>query len=187
MVKIDPLRFLRAAEFHDKVTVSLKDAVFLAVLDQLWQRSGYPVITEENIEQNVSLEVKDEDLEKALDQFCKPLNLKWFRAYLVVKPEELTRDEARQRMQQQMEQRWNQQWSDYWSKNPEERQQSLQQRIDRLKNIPPERLQRMQQSGRGSRMVERYTNYMTKLTPDQRREIAPLVREIARVFGGVAK
>lgn len=183
-VTIDPLRFLKSREYHDKVTVTLKDAEFLAVLDALWQQSGYPVVTEEDLQQKASLEAKDRDLERALDDLCQPLNLKWFRAYLVAKPEELTREQFQQRMEQRREQRWNQWWSDFWSKSPPERQKMLQERIDQLRNIPPDRLQRIQQSRRAARIMERYTNYMTKLTAEQRQEIAPLIREVGRVFGG---
>lgn len=175
---IDPLRFLRAAEFRDKVSGSLQQVDLPTALLELWNASGYPIVTEETDDKPVSINATDEDLEKVLEQVCQTLDLRWHRAYLVTKPQEMTREQ----MAQRMEQGWNQTWDMFWKQDPATRQQWLQTGISMIKNIPPDRLEQIRKAEWAPRIVERFTNFMTNITPEQRQEIAPLVRELMNAF-----
>jgi hypothetical protein len=176
----DPLRPFRAAEYHEQVDLSVQNATLLSALDALWGASGHPVVAEEDLKGQVSVEAKQEALEGVLDKLCTPLNLKWRRAYLAVPLEELTRDELGQRMNQG----WNMMWDSFFALDAPARQQWLQWGISMLKSIPPAQVAQIRQSQFAPRMVEAATQLVTRLNAQQRREVAPLAQMLLSVFGG---
>jgi len=115
-----------------------------------------------------------------LDKLCTPLNLKWRRVYLVVPLEELNRDQVAQRMNQG----WNMMWDSFFSLDAPARQKWLQWGISMLQSIPPAQVAQIRQSEFAPRMVEAATQLVTRLNPQQRREVAPLAQMLLSVFGG---
>jgi len=176
----DPLRPFRAAEYHEQVDLSVQNGTLLSALDALWGASGYPVVAEEDLQGDVSVEAKQEALETVLDKLCTPLNLKWRRVYLVVPLEELNRDQVAQRMNQG----WNMMWDSFFSLDAPARQKWLQWGISMLQSIPPAQVAQIRQSEFAPRMVEAATQLVTRLNPQQRREVAPLAQMLLSVFGG---
>jgi hypothetical protein len=175
----DPVDMLKGPYQFETITLQLKAAPAQDAVDQFRLQSGYPVLLEEGLPGTVTLDVKDEKLDKVLDAIAAPLQAKWHAFYLVGEPREMTPDEIEQRVADGLQQAAN--W--FFQQPPEKRGEIMQQAADRMNNLPPEVRDQIRQSPLAPRITQRVMGFVTTLTPDQRREVSPLLKAFVKIVG----
>ena len=165
--------------FHaEQVSLKLDAADIREALKQFTLQSGYITLLSADVTGKVTLDVTNEELPKALDAICAPANAKWRLLYIIGKPREVTPDEMEQRVME-MVQRGAE---DFWKQPPEQRQQIMQRITEGMGSIPPEARNAIKNSPWTGRIMGRVMQFIFTLTPDQRREIAPLMQGIGKLM-----
>lgn len=160
-----------------KETISLQvtNASLLDTLLAFLGQSGYVVLYESGLAANFTLDLKDTPVEKVLDEIARPLGAQWRKFYVLCQPKPFTPQELAERMETAMQRAW----TDFWQKSPEERAAVIQRYVEAVQNVPPE--------GQGFLkriapwIMSRMAQYSANLTPEQRREIQPLVKALGAV------
>jgi hypothetical protein len=176
----DPLREVVSRGYTDKLTLDLKDVSLEAALDEVRGLSGFYVLADEDLKGAISLQLKDADVEQAIDQIATTLKAKWRRAYIVTKPRPQTQDEVYKRL----DEGFDRGVAEFWSKSPDERKKIINDIAQRLQNLPPDVRQMAKSFPLGKRILTKVIQYNAGLGGAQRQEIGPAVREVARLFGG---
>lgn len=195
----DPLRGLLLAGRTDEITLALPDASVADALTEFMIKSRFLVIADEGLTGDLSLQLEDASPSEALDTIAEAAGLQWREVYLVSAPRQLTEQEIADReatRQERREERFNEHWSEFWQQPAQERTAEIEERIERMERMAermqeraaanPERAQRWQ--GRMQRGMERrltqMMNYSERLTPEQRRELKPLLQAMGRINAG---
>ena len=180
MGTFDPLREVVSRAYTDKVTLDVTDASLDAALDAIRGASGFAVIADEDLKGTFTLQMKDADLEQAIDQIATKLNAKWRRAYVVTKPRPQTQDEINKRL----DEGFDRGIAEFWSKSPEERQKIINEIANRLANLPPQVRDMAKNFPLGKHILTKVVQYNAGLGGAQRQEIAPAVKAVVKLFGG---
>jgi len=175
----DPLDMVRGPFHLEQITLQLQGAPAQDAVDKFMLESGYPVLLEQGLEGAVTLDVKAEKLSRILDAVAEQLAARWRMSYLIAQPHEMTADEMQQRLTQGLGQLAG--W--FFGLPPDQRQRIMDQTVQRLQNIPPEARDRIKQSAWAPRIMQTVMLSVTQLTPDQRREVSPLLRGLAGLLG----
>ncbi|MFO8078944.1 MAG: hypothetical protein R6V07_01440 [Armatimonadota bacterium] len=195
----DPLRGLLLAGRTDEITLDLTDVSVADALTELMIKSRFLVVADEDLTGEVSLQLEDVSPSEALDAIAEAAGSQWRPVYLVSAPRELTQQEITDReatREERREERFNERWGEFWQQPAHERTSEIQERIERMERMAermqeraaenPERAQRWQ--GRMQRGMERrltqMMNYSERLTPEQRRELKPLLQAMAKINAG---
>jgi len=178
-IMFDPVGMLRGPFHFETISLQLAAVSPQEALDQFMLQSGYPVLLAQGLEGTVTLDVKDGELDKLLDTLAEQLQARWHVFYLVGQPREMTPDEMEQRVTEGMQQAAG--W--FFQQPPEKRQQIMQQASDRVKNLPPEVRDQIRQSPWAPRITQRVIAFVTTLTPEQRREVSPLLKAFVQIVG----
>ena len=176
----DPLREVVSRAYADKVTLDLKDASLEAALDGIRSTSGFFVIADEDLKGTFTLQLTDTDVEQAIDQIATKLNAKWRRAYIVTKPRPQSQDEINKRL----DEGFDRGTAEFWSKSPDERKKIINEIATRLQSLPPQVRDMAKNFPLGKHILTKVVQYNAGLGGEQRKEIAPAVREVVKLFGG---
>lgn len=185
----DPIRALLLPARSDTISLDLTEASLEEALSAFMAESCFlVVVTDEELEGQVTVQVEEGPLSEALDAIAGAVGAEWRTVYIISEPRELSDAEVAERqtqMEQRREQRFTQMWGRFWQMTPEERAESIQRRVqrmeDRLQNLPPERMERFQR--RISRRLSRMTQYSATLPTEQRLELKPLLQALAKAKG----
>jgi type II secretory pathway component GspD/PulD (secretin) len=175
----DPLEAVKGPFHLEQITLQLQGAPVQDAIDKFMLESGYPVLLEQGLEGAITLDVKAEKLSRILDAVAEQLAVHWRMLYLIGQPHEMTADEMQQRLTQGLEQLAG--W--FFGLPPDQRQTIMQQAVQRLQSIPAEDRDRMRQSPWAPRIMQTLMLSVTQLTPDQRREVSPLLKGLAGLLG----
>ncbi len=182
MMRDDPLRGLMRPGRDETVSLELADSPLSEALAWFFGASGYIAIAPEVAEMTITASVTEAPIGELLDQFAASLQAQWRPFYMLCKPQELTQEQMEQRAEQGFQRGMGQ----LWQMTPEDRSARISRMVDRmtnmsqrLKDAPPERRQRMQ--SRFNRMFGRMTQYSAGLTPEQRKELKPLLRAMGQL------
>ncbi len=178
----DPIRRLLLPARSDAISLDLTGASIQDAVCAFARQSCFLVVADGDLQGEVTVQLEEAPLSEALDAIAGAAEAQWRTVYIVSQPRELTDAEIADRQaqwEQRREQRFQQRWAEFWQMSPEERAASIQRRVDRLNNIPQERLERFKRFA--PRILSRMTQYSATLTPEQRMEIKPLLQAMAKI------
>jgi len=178
-VLFDVVDMLQAPFHAEQVSLKLEAVEVPQALAQFTLGCGYIALLSPDVTGPVTLDVTNEELPKVLDALCAQVNAHWRPLYLIGKAREVSPTEMEQRFSQMLEQGA----AEFWKQPPEERARIIQRITDRMANIPPEVQTAVKSSPWTSRLMGRAMQFVFTLTPDQRREIAPLLQGAVKLFG----
>lgn len=176
---IDQVDMLKGPYHFETISLQLAGLSVPEAFDQFRLQSGYPVLVEEGLEGTLTLDVKDEKLSKVLEALAGQLHAQWHVIYLVGQPREMTPDEMERRVSEGLQQAAG--W--FFQQPLEKRQQIMQQATDRVKNLSPDVKNEIRQSPWAPRITQRVMGFVTTLTPEQRREVSPLLKAFVQIVG----
>jgi len=178
----DELRGLLMPARFDTVSLDLTDVSLGQAISEFTAQTGFLVLVDEELDGVVTLQLEDAELDEALAAFAEAAGAQWRPFYVLGQPRELSEAEVAERQEQfgqRREEMFARMWGDFWQMTAQERADRIQRIVDRIENIPPERMARGQR--RLSRMLPRLVDYTTTLTPEQRLELKPLLQAMARL------
>jgi hypothetical protein len=165
--------------FHaEQITLKLDAAEVREALKQFTLQSGYITLLADDVTGQVTLDVTDEKLPKVLDMICEATDTKWRPLYIIGKPRELTPDEMEQRLADMMQRGAD----EFWKLPPDQRQDIIQRLTERMASIPPDARAAIRNSPWTGRIMGRVMQFMFTLTPEQRREISPLMQGFGKLM-----
>lgn len=173
----------------ESITLSLADEQLAQALFDLTTAGGFLVAATPDLTGAITLEAQDKPIDEVLTQIGTAVGGKWRPIYLLALPRQLTEGEQ----EQMMEARETRGWARFWAKTPEERKQDVERRVQGLQRFAemarqpgqdgqPNRMAGMFQRF-APRMLNRMGRYSSTLTPEQRREISPLIRALGKALG----
>jgi len=177
-IMFDGVDMVRGPFHVEEISLKLDGVSVRKALDQFTLQSGYMTLLSPGVEGQVTLDVTNEKLAGVLDAIAAQANAQWRPVYLIGQPREVTADEIDQFVAQQLQDRT----AEFFQLPPEERQQIIQRISDRLANIPPEARTAIKNSPWAPRIMSRVMQFVLTLTPDQRREVAPLLQGVGRLM-----
>jgi len=180
----DPIRRLLLPARSDTISLDLAAASLQEALSAFVAGSCFLVVADEELEGEVTAQLEAAPLAEALDAIAGAVGAEWRPVYLVSQPRQLTDTEVAERQaqfEQRREARFQQRWAEFWQMSPQERAQSIQERVDRLNNMPENRRERYK-ARRGPRSLSRMTQYAATLSPEQRMELKPYLQAIAKAM-----
>ncbi|MBM3499788.1 MAG: hypothetical protein FJX74_14100 [Armatimonadetes bacterium] len=175
----DVVEMLQAPFHAERISLKVEAVDVRQALGQFTLGCGYTVLLSPEVTGQVSLDATDEELSAILDALCEPVNAQWRPLYLIGKAREVSSTEMEQRFTQMLEQGV----TEFWKQPPEDRARIVQRIADRMANIPPEVQTAVKNSPWTSRLMGRAMQFVFTLTPDQRREIAPILQGAVKLFG----
>ena len=175
----DPLRELAFMPHTERITLDLDNAALQKACDEFTFQSGYLVLLEEKVEGLATIHEKDQELPKLLDKLAESGQAKWRAFYVISQPLKLSEEEVEKRMDAGFSRGWQQ----FWSQTPEERATLVQRVVQGLQSLPPQVGERIRSNPRARGMFTRFINANAQLTPEQRREIQPMVQAISKFMG----
>jgi type II secretory pathway component GspD/PulD (secretin) len=175
----DMVDTLQAPFRAEQVSLKLNAAELPEALGQFTLACGYITLLSTDVTGQVTLDVTDEELPKVLDALCAQVNAQWRPLYIIGKAREVSPDEMEQRFTQMLEQGA----AEFWKQSPEQRADIIQRITDRMAKVPPEVRTAIKNSPWTSRIMGRAMQFVFTLTPDQRREITPLLQGAVKLFG----
>ncbi len=166
--------------FHaEQVSLKLDAVEAPEALAQFTLGCGYITLLSPDVTGAVTLDVTEEELPKVLDVLCAQVNAQWRPLYILGKARDVPPDEMEQRFTQMLEQGA----AEFWKQPPEDRARIIQRITDRMAQVPPDVRSAIKSSPWTSRIMGRAMQFVFTLTPDQRREIAPLLQSTAKLVG----
>ncbi|MBM3476999.1 MAG: hypothetical protein FJX75_27330 [Armatimonadetes bacterium] len=178
-IMFDVVDTLRGPFHAEQITLKLDAADIREALKQFTLQSGYITLLSDGVTGQVTLDVTDEKLPKVLDAICAATNAKWRPLYVLGKAREITPDEMEQRLTDMLQRGAD----EFFKLPPDQRQQIIQRLTERMNSIPPEARDAIRNSPWTGRIMGRVMQFMFNLTPDQRREIAPLMQGFGKLMG----
>jgi len=151
----------------------IKEALALFTLD-----CGYMTLLDSAVTGQVTVDATQAELPDVLDDLCEQVGAQWRPVYLIGKARPITPDEMEQRFSEMLERGA----AEFWKLPPEQRADIVQQLTSRMQSIPPEVQSMIKSSPWTSRLMGRAMQFVFTLTPDQRREVAPLLQGAVKLF-----
>lgn len=175
----DPVQMLQSPFHAERISLNLQAVSVREALKQFTLQSGYVTLISATIEGQVTLDVTDRELGEVLDAICEPIGAQWRPLYVIGKARELAPEQIEQGFMQMLQRGAE----EFWKLPPERRQEIIQRITDRLASLPPESRAAIANSPWASRIMGRVMQFVFSLTPEQRREIAPLLQGFGRLMG----
>lgn len=189
----DPVRPLLLSGRSDTITLDLDEASVRDALTEFTLSSRFLVIADAGLTGEVTVQLEDAPLSEALDAIAEAANAQWRVAYVLSTPRQLTPEEIEQRRVQfedRMETIARERMVEFWAQPPEDRARQIQEGVEIIERIT-ERLRRdatPRQQRRALEMAERamtrMIGYTAELTPEQRREVKPVLEAVANAMRG---
>jgi len=176
---VDVVRMVSAPFHEERVTLDLQDVPFRDALDAFTLQSGYLALAPDGVDGVVQAQLTDQPVDEALSTLCRAAQATCRRVYVIGQPQELTPDEVEQWFARMLEHSS----ARFWQMPPEQRRELVQRAANRMDNLPEDVRQRIGSSPWAPRVMQRVVQYVTQLTPEQRREVAPLLQAFGRLVG----
>jgi hypothetical protein len=165
--------------FHlETVTLKLDAVPLQEALDQLTLKTGYLTLLAPDMGGQVTLEVTEARLPDVLDAIGEQASCRWRPQYVIGQPRDLPPDEVEQRFSDMLREGATQ----FWQRPPAERADMVQRAAGLLGSLPPDARAAVQGSTLAPRLMGVVMNYVMTLTPDQRREVTPILQGLAKLM-----
>ena len=178
----DPLRGLMRRGDDRPISLQLDDMPLAEALGRFFGATGRILITPGITEGSITVLAEEAPINEVLDQFAANLEATWRPFYIVSERRPLSEEEVEQRT----EQRFQRGMAELWAMTPTDRAERINRMVERtsrmsqwMQDAPPERVARMK--SRMNRRFGRMTQYSAKLTPQQRKELKPLLRAMGQM------
>ncbi|MGQ9731866.1 MAG: hypothetical protein ACUVX8_11425 [Candidatus Zipacnadales bacterium] len=176
---VDVVQMLRGPFRIEKITLQLQDVTVQEALDRFTLESGEITLLAPEVEGPVTLNVSEMALADVLDALCQQVNASWRPLYLIGQPKQVSQNEVEQFINQAMRTGAER----FWQLPPEQRQEIVQRVSERLQNLPPDVANAIRSSPWAPRILSMALQFVMTMTPEQRREIMPIMQGLGRLMG----
>ncbi len=178
----DPLRGFMRRGNDSSISLDLDDMPLAEALGRFFGAAGRILIAPGITEGSITVLAEEAPINEVLDQFAGNIEATWRPFYIISERRQLSEEEVEQRT----EQRFQRGMAQLWAMTPADRAERINRMVEgmtrmsqRLQDAPPERVARMK--SRMNRRFGRMTQYSAKLTPEQRKELKPLLRAMGQM------
>ncbi len=180
----DPIRMLLLPERSETVSLDFTDEPLHEALSAFTMDARFLVIADEELDGRLTLRLDDAPLSEALDAFAETTDAQWRPVYVIGQPTRLSDREVASR-EDQFEEQAVQLWGEFWRRDPQERESwvqlgvlGIEQVSARMRNAPAEDRAALEEVM--NRVFDFMVGYSTRLTPEQRLELRPIMQALAR-------